>query len=35
MIAQASMKPGASLEQVVDFVLAALAPRTRKGSGAR
>jgi AcrR family transcriptional regulator len=35
MIAQAATKPGASLDQVIDFVLAALAPRTRKGSAAR
>jgi len=34
MIAQAATKPGASLDQVVDFILAALAPRARKGSAA-
>ncbi len=34
MIAQAASKPGASLDQVIDFILAALAPRTRKGSAA-
>ena len=34
MIAQAATKPGASLDQVVGFILAALAPRARKGSAA-
>jgi len=35
MIAQAATKPGASLDQVIDFILAALAPRIGKGSAAR
>jgi hypothetical protein len=35
MIAQAASKPGASLDQVIDFILAALAPRGRKGSATR
>jgi AcrR family transcriptional regulator len=35
MIAQAAKKPGASLDQVIDFVLAALAPRTGRGSASR
>ena len=35
MIAQAAKKPGASLDQVIDFILAALAPRAGKGSAAR
>ena len=35
MIAQAAKKPGASLDQVIDFVLAALAPRAGKGSASR
>jgi hypothetical protein len=29
MIAQAANKPGPSLDQMIDFVLAALAPRTK------
>ena len=32
MIAQCANKPGPSLDQMIDFILAALAPRTRKGS---
>src|SRR3954465_12169218 len=35
MIAQAASKPGPSLDQVIDFILAALAPRIGKGSAAR
>ena len=35
MIAQAATKPGASLDQVIDFILAALAPHARNGSAAR
>jgi hypothetical protein len=35
MIAQAATKPGASLDQVIDFILAALAPRIGKGSAVR
>jgi AcrR family transcriptional regulator len=34
MIAQAATKPGASLDQIIDFILAALAPRSRTGSAA-